>query len=483
MDLSKLQALASIKAPRGMGWIDERGRSPKALSDMSGVIFSRIGSQGVPNVQQFDYQLMSNIYICNDIVWTCVNLVSSTAALGKLKVRQVEGKTVKYLPDHPLQKLLDFSNSSMTQFDLIQSYVTHQLLFGNITMMLVREAMVNQCPLCIDCEPNNECIHRFFYFNQGPVAQIMTIHPDNITQKVMPGTNKKYFFYCPNGINGIQYPIHPDNILSDPFYNPDIGWYGVSPTFLIQRWLDLDVSMTQQLNEFFASGSIPSMIVSLKPGTNFNYDGEPETLVDKMKEKWMQQFSAKGDKQRSPAFVYGDVQVERVQENIKETIGKEIYYEIEGRICATYGVPPTLYEMGIRYGGQRASAEQSEKDFFNRTISKILVRIQNKINQLVVPSYDTPGLEVAWDLSEMGIASFLIKDKEAKIERHWSEGLLKRDDARILLGYEATGDEFGDDYYRITVMGDGSNTTTNQLDKNLRTPADDSTSLVPASKE
>ena len=75
--MSIITALANIKAPRGMGWIDERGRSPKALGDMSGAILSRIGSQGVPNVQQFDYQLMSKIYICNDMAWTCINLVSS----------------------------------------------------------------------------------------------------------------------------------------------------------------------------------------------------------------------------------------------------------------------------------------------------------------------------------------------------------------------------------------------------------------------
>lgn len=472
--MSTLTALATIKGPRSVGWIDERRRSPKALGDMSGVILSNIGTRGTPSVQEFDYKLISDWYITNDLVWTCINLVSSTAALGKLKVRIRDGENVTYLPDHPLQKLLDFGNSTMTQFDLIQSYVTHQLLYGNVTLLLLRESMLNACPVCEGEEQTTDCIHRLFYFTEGPVAQIMPIHPSNLVQRILPGIgNKKYFFYRPDGEGGREYPIHPDNLITDPIYNPDVSWYGVSPTFLLQRWLNLDTSMTDQLNEFFASGSIPSMIVSLKPGANFNYDEEPDTLVAKMKEKWMKQFASKGERQRSPAFIYGDVNVERVQENIKETIGKEIYFEIQNRVCATYGVPPTLYEMGLKHGGQRASAEQGEKDFFNRTISKILTRFENKISQLVVPSFNTPGLEVSWDLSAMGIASFLIKDKEKKIENHWEKGLLKRDDARILLGYEATGDEFGDDYYRITVMGDGQNNVSNQLDNNLRTPSND----------
>lgn len=475
--MSLITALANIKSPRSLGWTDDRPRSPKAMSDMSGVILSNIGSKGTQAVQNFDYDLISRFYVCNDLVWSCINLVSSTAALAKLKVRVRNGKDVKYLPDHPLQILLDFGNSSMTQFDLIQSYVTHQLLYGNITMILLRESMLEVCPTCQANNCDEECVHRLFYYTEGPVGQVMPVHPSNLIQRILPGTNKKVFFYLPDGTNGKQYPIHPDNLITDPLYNPDIGWYGVSPTFMLKRWLDLDIAMTGQLTEFFESGSIPSMIVSLKPGANFNYDGEPSTLVEKMKDSWMRQFSAKGEKQRSPAFVYGDVKVERIQENIKETIGKEIYYEIQGRVCATYGVPATMFEMGLRYGGQRAAAQQAEKDFYNRTISKILMRLKTKFEQLLVPSFNTPGLELDWDLSEMGIAGFLLQAEEKKIQDLWSIGLLKRDDARLMLGFEPTGDEYGDDYYRITVMGDGNgNTVSNQLDNNLAPPAE-----IPAS--
>lgn len=467
--MSILSALANIKSPRGTNWIDERPRSPKALGDWSGVILSPVGaSNRLMGIQQFDYDTISRIYICNDLVWTCINLVSSTAALAKMKVRMRENDNITYLPDHPLQKILDFCNSSMTHFDLIQSYVTHQMLYGNISMLLLRGDMVQMCPVCT-ADNADDCVHRFLFFNQGPIVQIMPVFPDKIIQKVLPGTNKVYFFWCPEGSQGVQYPIHPDNILTDPYYNPAVGWYGVSPTALLQRWIGLDESMTGQLNEFFANGSIPSMLVALKPGANFNYDGQPEVLVKKMKEHWMEQFSGTGKTKRAPAFVYGDVEIKRIQENIKETIGKEIYYEIQGRICATYGVPPTLYEMGLKYGSQKANAVQGQEDFYNRTISIILNRILNKFNQLVVPSYNTPGLEVAWDLSEMGIASFLLEKKDTRAENHWKLGLLKRNEVRLLLDYKATDDEFGDDYYRITVMGDGQNTTSNQLDKNLTT--------------
>jgi hypothetical protein len=403
------------------------------------------------------------------MAWTCINLVSSTAALGKLRVRTKNSeKGIEYLPNHPLQVVLDFPNSSMTQFDLIQAYVTHQLLFGTVTMLLLRAEMTSTCPVCEST--GEECTHQLYYDSESPVLQIMPVHPDNIKVQYIKSIDKNIFFYSPNGETGKQYMIHPNNMLTDPYYNPDKSWYGVSPTKLLERWLQLDTSMTHQVDQYFQNGSIPSMIVSLKPGTNYTYDTQPETLVQKMKEGWMSQFSQAGKASKSPAFVFGDIDVARVQDKVDETVGQKLYYEIAGRVCATYGVPPTLYEMGLRYGAQRASAEQHERDFFNRTISKILTRLKLKLEMHVLTSYNDADLELYWDLTDLGIASFLIEKKEKRILDHWEKGLVQRAKAQMLLGYEPDTSELGDDYYRLTVMGDGDTSVTNQLDNNAVVP-------------
>lgn len=462
MITDKIKALSRIGGGRrSLGWEDWRDRSPKGLGDMSGVILSKVTTQGTPAIQEFDYDLLSQVYICNDLAWTCINLVSSTVGMGKLRARISDADGFRYVPEHPIQKVLDFPNASMTQFDLLQSYTTHQLLYGNISALLIREAMAGACTICDDgvCPP--QCIHKLFFDHTSPVRQIMPVHPSNLERKLatIGGVTKHYFWYVPEGPRGPKYLIHPNNFLSDPFYNPDVAWYGVSPTYMLQRWLQLDASMTKQVTDFFANGAIPSMIVSMSPGSGYTYEQEPQELMKMMKESWMERFSASSKKSKEPAFVYGDVKVEKVQENIDQAIGKGLYYQIEGRVCATYGVPQGMYEMGIRYGGRggASAAQQQERDFFNNTISKILYRIKSKINQLVVPSYNTPGLEVEWDLSDMGIAAFLIDKKDSRIQKHWELGLLSRDAAREMLGYEPVGGELGDDFYRLTVMSDGSN--------------------------
>lgn len=456
MAINTIQALANMKVRRGLGWEDWRSRSPKALGDMSGILLGRIGAESGAGVQDFDTDLIDKIYVCHDMVWTCIELISSTAAMGKMKVRKKQGDKYVYLPDHPLQKLLDYPNPSMTQFDLIQAYACHQRLYGTIGILLLRTEMVGVCDIC---GSESVCEHTLYRNTEGPVMQMMHVHPSTISEEVVDlnkdGKKKKMLCYCPSP--GVKLPIHPNNILTDPFYNPSVGWYGVSPTFLLKRWLDLDTTMTAQVKALFDNGSIPSMIVSMKPGQNYVHEQEPATIMEMMKEKWMAQFSANGKGVKTPAFVYGDITVDRIQDKIEESLSKGLYFEIQGRVCATLGVPATLYEMGMMHGSQRASAEQGEKDFYNRTISKILKRLALKINALVVPSFGEEGLEVTWDLSEMGIASFLLTESQAAIKKDWELGLITRDEARLELGRSAIGGELGDDLYRISVMSDGSN--------------------------
>src|SRR5690349_10150048 len=174
MSVETWNALSLVgKARKTPASDDRRNRSPKALDDFSGVLLSQVTAQNSIGVQDLDYDLLSRIYMCNDMVWTCINLVSSTAAMGKLRVRtkNTSEKGIEYLPDHPLQAVLDTPNASMTQFDLIQAYVTHQLLFGTVTMLLLRNQMNATCPVCE--ETGDDCTHCLYYDSTSPVEQIM----------------------------------------------------------------------------------------------------------------------------------------------------------------------------------------------------------------------------------------------------------------------------------------------------------------------
>lgn len=439
--------------------------SPKDQGDLSGLILPRVGANSwTPNV---DYEYLQKIYDCHDLVHNCIELVSSTFALGKLKVKKkIDGK-YRYLPNHPLQIVLDNPNSSMSGYDLRQSYVVHRLLNGTVAFLMIRgDQMVtddhrNSCPECNSLRIDN-CVHALWHFHVGPVTQIMPCHPDRLEKKQYdtPKGKKEYFLY--NWDNGVKMLVHPNNIMTDPLYNPGGSFSGTSPTAQVQRWLEIDLGLSQQVGAYLANNSIPSMILNIKPPASGGHDQDPATLLSSIKEKWIRDFSMNGDGNKSgryaktPAFVYGEMDVHKIQDTLKEMVVKPLFYEIQNRVCMAYNVPPSFFEFGQDYGSQSTTIQQQEKNFFNRAISKNLISFKSKMERYVLSSYEDEDLVLDWDLSDMGAANFLEKDKKVQVLKEWELGLLTRDATREQLGYDPLGGDTGDDLYRITVMSDGN---------------------------
>lgn len=459
--------------------------SPKDMGDISGIVLPKVGGNGwSPNNVDYDY--LQKMYDCHDLVHSCIDLVSSTFALAKLRVKKFDTKTQKYhyVPDHPLQILLDNPNNSMGGYDLRQAYIVHRLLFGTVGFILIRGHMTisndekNKCPECKRSQVD-DCVHILWHFNTGPVTQIMPVHLDRLGKKKYK--NREYFTY--NWGNDIDMLIHPNNILTDPNYNPAGSFFGNSPTSTIQRWLEVDLGLTTQIGAYLVNNAIPSMILNLKPPKfgNENISSKfenPTVLLEKMKERWMKDFSMAGynsnnqggSKVKTPAFVYGDLEILKIQDSIKDIVQKPLFFQIENRIAMAYKVPRSFFEFGIE---NNVDPEKANKDFYNFAIAPQLESFIGKMERFLLPGYNDPTLKLEWDLSNMGIASFLEDKKKAQVLREWEVGLDTRDATREKLGMNPLGGDLGDDLYRIDVLG--NNEDSRQLNPQNRGTQMDST--------
>lgn len=449
--------------------------SPKDQHDISGVVIPRVGANNW-NPNAVDLEYLQKLYDCHDLVHSCIELISSTFALGKIRVKKLINGKYEYVPNHPLQTVLDNPNNSMTGYDLRQSYIVHRYLNGTVAFMLIRgfdmvtDGKPSKCP---DCKYKTFCEHLLFHFNKGPITQIIPCHPDRLSKEKIktPKGVREYFAY--EWEAGIKMVIHPDNIMTDPFYNPGGSFYGTSPTAQVQRWLEIDLGLSKQIGAYLMNNAIPSMILNIKPGQNM--DDDPSTMLESIKEKWIRDFSMTGDgitqgnKVKTPAFVFGELDVHRVQDQLKDIVVKPLFYEIQNRICMSYGVPPSFFEFGQDHGAQSTTIEQQEKNFYNRTISKNLHSFISKLERYLLPSYNDPTLSLEWDLSKMGIATFLEKERKAHIHKNWELGLITRDAAREELGMNPIGSEYGDDLYRVTVLGNEQRESGQHVDNRLIT--------------
>lgn len=446
-------------------FINQTRMSPKAMGDMSGLVVpSVVANRWSPNV---DIDYLQRIYDCHDLVHACIELISSTFSLAKLKVKKLNSDN-KYVfdPNHPLQRVLDSPNSSMTGYDLRQSYVVHRYLNGTVAFLLLRghKAISNNpndvCPDCGELSiSSGACGNLLWHYCVGPVTQILPCHPDRLSKQTYNTKygKKEYFVY--EWENSTKMVVHPNNILTDPFYNPGGSFYGTSPTAQVQRWLEIDLGLSKQVGAYLLNNAIPSMILNIKP-TDGTMNQDPTTMLEAIKEKWIRDFSMSGDgmssgsKVKTPAFVHGEMEVHKIQDALKDIVVKPLFYEIQNRICMAYGVPPNFFEFGQDYGAQSTTIQQQEKNFFNRTIAKNLVSFKAKIERYILSTYNDPTLKLEWDLSEMGIASFLEIERKNYVLKTWELGLISRDHAREELGMDPIQNgELGDDLYRINVLG------------------------------
>lgn len=466
-------SINSQKAIR-RNWIDQRYMSPKNQDDMSGLVVPKLGSNTWSENTDFEY--LQKMYDCHDLVWSCIELISSTFALAKLKVKKLNASgKYEYVPNHPLQLVLNNPNSTMTAYDLSQAYIVHRLLNGTVAFILLRgDKMIsnNEADKCPECKSNeiSQCEHILWHFNVGRVTQIIPIHPDRLEKRKYETKFgiKEYFAYTWE--NGVKMLVHPNNMLTDPMYNPGGSFYGTSPTAQVKRWLEIDLGLTKQVGAYLVNNAIPSMILNIKPQEGM-LDQDPTTMLEKIKEKWIRDFSMHGDgitsgsKVKTPAFVHGELDVHKIQDALKDIVVKPLFYEIQNRICMAYGVPPSFFEFGQDHGAQSTTIQQQEKNFYNRTIRKNLTSYKAKMERYVLSSYGDESLSLEWDLSELGIASFIETERKAHILEMWKYGIITRDATREGLGIDPMNGELGDDLYRLTVMGDqpAGNAENNQL--------------------
>lgn len=485
MNLSNIKSVTPLAfyRPRSVVWTDMRSRSPKSIGDYSGVNAPRLAPATMFGLQQLDYDQLARVFVCSDMIWTCISYVAKTTALAHLEVQRRVNNTYITENDHPFMRMLKMPNEDMTEYDFWEAWTTHQLLYGKFCSLLIREPYIklfeqlrfelNDRGMIVTEQivdaAREVAMRRALMDDKSPVVGIIPVHP-SIVDTIFNSGRKKWEGYRYEFAPGRTAEVHPSNVVSDPLYNPEIGGVGVSPTYMAFRWLRLDNAMNTQLFQYFENGAIPSMIISLKrPQQGWTGGNDtPEKMLDSMKSRWLTRFANRGKEPKTPAFLYGDVDVKEIEQRIDEMMSKGVFYEIQTRICGLFGCPTEIFEVGIRFNSQRASAQQAQENYYNTSVQPRHERIRQKLSALVLPSY---GLEnnderLAWNYENMGIATFLEEARRKNVYKKWEMGLISRDEARIKLGEEPVGGELGDDYYRLTVTGNetSQNQGKNQTD-------------------
>jgi HK97 family phage portal protein len=385
----------------------------------------RIGIQGRPLAPDTDIDALLNYSRRNELVYACIEKKAQAAIDPEVIVeKRSDAGEWEPIPGHPLRALLNWPNELDDAGTFLGSLLTSLDVSGVFYAEIVRQG--------------------------GVPVELWPLNPARM--KPIPGKG-------PNNspITGYEYDsgdrkIHLDYEDVLRLVNPDIRsrFHGLSPLAVAIGAVDADLAQTDFVRAFFNNDGVPSGILktpsqTLQPGQ-----------VEKIRQQWQAQYSRGGRGYKGVAVLDQNVDYTKVGANLSELEADSIRGQAETRICMCFGVPPLLVSayVGMLHVNQRASARESQNDFWMNTMSPTFKMLRSWLTKALLPEFVDVALikaekiRVNWDMSQV-MALQEDKDKHSdRARKDFQAGGITLNEYRAATG--RAEDPEGDYYVRAT---------------------------------
>lgn len=379
------------------------------------------------------------IYLTNPLCFAAQTLRSDTIADAPLIVEEKQGTQWVYHDQNPLYQWLEQPNENMDSAEFVKAIDIHRSTFGcNYNVMFQKG----------DPLPNGHYCQRDNNFEVVFPARII---PDNETSKI-----ETLWWYIYHGAQR-PIPLDPANLFIDVVYNPIAHQIGVSlPNNPLKLVFEIHNNYMKGIARLFKRGGIPKFLltraVDIQKDPNFDLeDNEVEEAVERV-------YARVGEGGSDPNGILGmkgDWRFQKVGSYLPELMSKDLLHYIESLVQSVYGVPPSLFWVGLQLSNQRASRQQDSLDFYNQTVHPAHQRIEKRLTRWAVPKF-LPGKEgkfrIHFDTDNMPLAQYVRSIKNREAERQWQMQLLNRGEARNALNLPINNltDEEKKEYYSGT---------------------------------
>ena len=398
-------------------------------------------NRAVGGAVQAGYQRYARAYASNEIVYSAVGMLATSAAephiLGRrnrrnrphirneenrllaaglsrrdVQNRLIQNKFFEDLPTHPLVQLLEKPNPWMSHGQMWGTVVMDMALAGNAYLL---EARVQNGLM------------------EGAPAELWRLRPDHV--RIIPSKTKFIEGY-EYGTGRDKVIYRPEDIVHFKARNPLDPYYGMPPLMAASGRVDIDEAMQTFLRSFYESGgSGPGSILTLKQGLS------PEARQE-IEEGIKRKFSSVTGPQEwlildNTESSYSRVGLER---GLRDALPAELDAVNEARIAMVFGIPGSI--LGLKIGYESSSYANKRQDwqvFWDLTMTPLLDGLDDTLNLQLTPEFG--GIdEVLFDLS--GIRA-LQEDVDAVQERHrknWAVGGESWEEFREAIGYDPNED-------------------------------------------
>ena len=295
------------------------------------------------------------------------------------------------IEDHPFLDLMSNINTKMNYIDFQVIVQTYLGLVGNSFVEIIKEG--------------------------SKIVQLNPLYSEWIsivTDKSGVVTSYQY----DDGTNKKSYPV--DSIVHFANYQAGNMLYGVGE-------LEACIAAAERYNYYDR----------FETALNRNYARPDFAVIYKgrysnkeLKEAYAQWYKAFGGENKGkPIIAAGEIDVKELGFAPKDMSFKEGRLAARSEILGAFGIPESV----IQYDANRATSQVGLEQYFRLTLEPKLRKFCEKLNEQLIPTYESDGLFVWYDPNYFRLENSL--DMQT-MEMAFKDGVLTRDEMREYLGFE-----------------------------------------------
>lgn len=313
-----------------------------------------------------------------NLVWVyrCVTAIGNAVGSVPWKAyrREPSGKLV-WLPNHPLEKLLENPNPYFTRKEIMNAWAIYLSLAGNCYYEVVRVA-------------------------KNRPYQFFVLRPDWMTP--IPDAVDYIKGYKLDPQMGEQYvqTLLPDQVLHFKYLDPTNEYVGMSPLTAASRTMATEDSAVKWNKLVFDNSAVPSGVLKV-PATTMK-----KKERDELREELEKEFTQ--DNLHRPMILWGGMEWSKMSMDAKDLDFLKQRELNKYELCAILECPAQI--VGATSDPTYSNYDVARTAFWEDSIIPKLEWFQSRINMQIAPAFG-PDIEAHYDPSSVPAMRSIFRDK------------------------------------------------------------------------
>jgi HK97 family phage portal protein len=364
-------------------------------------------------------------YQKNAIGFRCTKMIAEGAA----SIPWLLMKKTAEVEEHALLDLLDRPAPMIGGQALFEAFFAYTLLAGNTYLEGVAP------------------------FDSRPPTELWSLRPDRM--KAVPGNRglPEAFTYEVNG-RTITWPVDQITgrgaILHLKEFHPLNDWYGMSRVEPAAYGIDRHNAASAHNKALLQNGARPTGALIFKPVlVNGQHQSAPAGVIDAAERRLADHHMAM-DARGKPMVLGGNIDWQEMGLSPRDMDFGQGKDDAARDICNSFGVPHILVVPGSSTFNNLAMARLQ---LYEETILPLFGRATDALNAWLTVRYGD-GLRLVPDLDSVPALEPRRETKRKAAADLFKAGLLKRDEARAMLDYDAVGGSEGEEFFKGPATAD-----------------------------